>query len=400
METISEQEIYSVSQLNFEARELLENSFPHVMVSGEISNLARPSSGHWYFSLKDEDAQVRCAMFRGHNRLVDFAPEAGMQVLVSAKLSLYPARGDYQLIVSAMQPAGFGALQRAFEQLKQKLDKEGLFNPEHKAELPELPRCIGVITSPTGAAIRDVLTTLKRRFPSIPVIVYPTVVQGKEAPAQIVQALRRAEQHATCDCLIVARGGGSLEDLWAFNDEAVARAIFASSIPIIAGIGHEVDFTIADFVADQRAATPTAAAELASPDERDYLAILANQFEYLCQLIRDQISHQRQSLIWLRKRLRHPGQQLQDTMQRLDRVEQHLLLLWKKLFAEKTHQLASLSRALDAISPLATLDRGYAIVTDTKQHVITKAESQHIGQQVTARLAEGSLLCTVDEVKK
>ena len=268
-----QRQILSVSQLNRQTRQLLETHLPLIWVEGELSNFACPASGHWYFSLKDEQAQVRCAMFRNRNSRVRLPsggrPGNGLQVLVRCRVSLYEGRGEFQLIVEHMEEAGLGALQRRFEQLKNKLDSEGLFTTEHKQPLPALPRRIGVITSPTGAAIQDILQVLQRRFAAIPVTIYPTAVQGQEAIAGLTHAIEQANDHGSCDVLIVGRGGGSMEDLWAFNEESVARAIFASDIPIISAVGHEVDFTIADFVADQRAPTPSAAAELLSPDSRD-----------------------------------------------------------------------------------------------------------------------------------
>jgi exodeoxyribonuclease VII large subunit len=262
-------EIYSISELNSEARVLLEKRFPLIWVEGEISNLARPASGHIYFSLKDEAAQVRCAMFKMHNRLVNFQPKNGQQVLARVRISLYEARGEFQLIVEHMEETGDGALRRQFELLKQKLFEEGLFDEAHKQALPFLPTQLGVITSPSGAAIRDILSVLKRRFPGIPVLIYPVPVQGTEAPQAIVESIHSAAKCQDCDLLILARGGGSLEDLWAFNEETVARAINACPIPIVTGIGHEIDFTIADFVADYRAPTPSAAAEFISPDHTE-----------------------------------------------------------------------------------------------------------------------------------
>ena len=255
------QEIYTVSQLNAEARYLMEDNFESISLIGEVSNFARPSSGHCYFSLKDNNAQVRCAFFCHSQRGLTFKPESGQQVLVQAKVSVYEARGDYQLIVSQMQLAGEGALQVAFEKLKQKLAAEGLFDEENKLEVPEIPTCVGVITSPTGAAIRDILRVLHRRFPAVPVIIYPSAVQGNQAKEHLVSAIQKANARKECDVLILARGGGSLEDLWPFNEEIVARAIVDCDIPMVTGVGHEVDFTIADFVADQRCATPSAAAE-------------------------------------------------------------------------------------------------------------------------------------------
>src|SRR5690606_35272474 len=269
--TGTEREILSVSQLNRRAKQLLETHLPLLWVEGELSNVSQPSSGHWYFTLKDDQAQVRCAMFRNRNMLVRFKPQQGQQVLVRARVSLYEGRGDYQLIAEHMEEAGTGALQRAFEALKAKLGAEGLFDEARKRPIPTLPRHIGVITSPTGAAIRDVLTVLERRFPSIPVTVIPVAVQGKESAPQIVRALELANRCGLFDVLLLTRGGGSLEDLWSFNEEAVARAVAASQLPVVCAVGHEVDFSIADFVADLRAPTPSAAAELMTPDGEDWL---------------------------------------------------------------------------------------------------------------------------------
>ncbi|MCU7921893.1 MAG: exodeoxyribonuclease VII large subunit, partial [Candidatus Thiodiazotropha sp. (ex Dulcina madagascariensis)] len=283
----SQREIYSVSRLVRETRAILEGSFPLIWVSGELSNLAQPASGHIYFSLKDEAAQVRCAMFRMKRQLLRFRPENGQQVTIRARVSLYEARGEFQLIVEQMEPAGEGALRLAFEQLKHKLATEGLFDSETKKPLPSPPNQLGIITSPTGAAVRDLLTVLRRRFPALPVIIYPVQVQGEDAPRQIIRMLQLANQRQECDLLILSRGGGSLEDLQAFNDEGLARAIHASQIPLVTGIGHEIDFTIADFVADRRAPTPSAAAELVSPDQQEW-------YQRVTQLARRLSQRQRQ----------------------------------------------------------------------------------------------------------
>ena len=275
------QPIYSISELNSKARLLLENNLGSVWIMGELSNLAMPSSGHLYFTLKDSEAQVRCAFFRANRARMAFAPENGQQVLARANVSLYEARGDYQLIITEMQLAGSGALQVAFEKLKHKLQAEGLFDSARKKSIPQFPRAIGVITSPTGAAIHDILKVLRYRNPSIPVIIYPTAVQGADAKTQIVHAIELANQRDECDVIILARGGGSLEDLWSFNEEIVAHAIAASHIPIVSGVGHEVDVTIADFVADFRAPTPSAAAETVSTDQSDIRQKLAYFSTYL-----------------------------------------------------------------------------------------------------------------------
>ncbi|HEY9199464.1 MAG TPA: exodeoxyribonuclease VII large subunit [Gammaproteobacteria bacterium] len=438
-----DRDIYSVGRLNAEARALLEGAFPLIWVQGELSNVSRPSSGHLYFTLKDAGAQIRCAMFRGNNRFLKIRPEDGAQVLVRANLSLYEARGDYQLIVQSMEAAGEGALQRAFEALKQKLAAAGLFDAAHKRELPALPRRIGVITSPTGAAIRDILSVLKRRFPALPVLIYPVPVQGQGAGAEIAAMIRRADRCRDCDVLILARGGGSLEDLWAFNEEVVARAIHDCGIPLVCGVGHEVDFTIADFVADRRAPTPSVAAEMVSPDQHDWL----NQLRALDAELHKRLTRRTQRLgerlDWLAKRLQqqHPGQRLRQRAQRLDELEQRLRLaqrgalhrraarlatlqaqlqryhpgprlqhlqdvhtaLARRLhtatrtrLAQWRQHIAALARALDAISPLATLERGYAIVTMTDGRVAQDARALRPGDRVTARLARGRLNCVVE----
>ncbi|OIV45744.1 exodeoxyribonuclease VII large subunit, partial [Sodalis sp. TME1] len=285
--------IFTVSRLNKTVRELLEGEMGQVWLTGEISNFSQPASGHWYFTLKDDRAQVRCAMFRNTNRRTTFSPRNGQQVLVRATLTLYEPRGDYQLIAESMQPAGDGLLQQQFEQLKQQLSDEGLFSQQYKQPLPSPARRVGVITSASGAALHDILQVLKRRDPSLPVVVYPTAVQGQEAPAQIVRAIETANRRAECDVLIVGRGGGSLEDLASFNDERVARAIFASRLPVVSAVGHETDVTIADFVADLRAPTPSAAAELVSRNQLELLRQLQSQRQRL-EMAMDYFLAQRQ----------------------------------------------------------------------------------------------------------
>ena len=438
-------DIYSVSRLNREARALLENSFPLLWLEGEIANLARPASGHWYLSLKDQNASVRCAMFRNRNRLLRFRPENGMQVLVRARISLYEARGEFQIIIEHMEEAGDGALQRAFEELKQRLDREGLFDAAHKRPLPALPRCIGLITSPTGAAVHDILTTLRRRFPAIPVILYPAAVQGETAAAEIVARIRQASRRADCDVLILARGGGSLEDLRAFNEESVARAIHDCPIPLVSGVGHEIDFTIADFVADRRAATPTAAAELVSPDRESLLRQLRQLGARLDRRMREGLQSRQQRLYNLQRRLRHPGRRLQDIAQRLDdlesrlrqgmkhrlRHEEHRLrLLSEKLYrhqpgqalarlrerngeyrrrlrqamqqrlTDRRRQLQHLLHQLDTVSPLATLSRGYSITTALNdQRILRSNRELKPGQRIRTRLAEGRIISTIEKLE-
>ncbi len=442
---LKEKHILSVSELNFSARALLENQFPNIWVQGEISNLARPSSGHLYFSLKDQGAQIRAAFFRGHAHRSRVELKDGLQVIVRAKVSLYPNRGDYQLIVEEIEDAGFGLLQKAFEELKNKLQKAGLFDKAHKKPIPRYPQKIGIITSTSGAAIRDVLTTLKRRYPIATIILYPCSVQGKTAAREIKHALELANQHNSCDVLILCRGGGSLEDLWPFNEEITAQAIFASQLPVISGVGHEVDITIADFVADLRAATPTAAAELATPNQAELQQSLVYLQQKLSKLILQLLQHGQHTLHHLQKRLRHPRALLQDYQQQLDHFElslfniiklqlqakqlllqkiaqhfipkslqqqivhqqQHMKQLQQNLsyfmqaqLNNKQQQLKQLASTLNAVSPLATLQRGYAIVQDaTSGDIIRETNVVKIGTQIKAKLAQGVLIATVDEIK-
>lgn len=437
--------IYTVSQLNRETAELLGEHFLSVFVEGEISNLSIPASGHCYFTLKDTNAQVRCAMFRSQQRR-SFRPENGKQVIVKAQVSLYEPRGDYQLIVESMEESGEGALRRAFEALKIKLSDEGLFSVERKQPLPTLPKSIGVITSPSGAAIRDILTVLRRRFAAIPVIIYPVAVQGENAKYEITQAFTTANKLKQCDVLILARGGGSLEDLWAFNEEMVARAIDASQIPVVSGIGHETDVTIADFVADLRAATPSAAAEHVTPDQQQWLHKLTESETRLQLHLQRLLRQQQQKLDWLNGRLQqqHPQQKLIRHQQKLDelkaslnkafqltlandqrKVETLVARLWQhspKSMIERqlqqlhylsvrltnaihnrlqqNHQrLANTSQTLNAVSPLATLNRGYALVTEQATGRIIRSIGQlKAGDKLKTQLAKGHFISRVDEL--
>lgn len=387
---------YTITQLNTAAKQLLESALGTVSVMGEISNLARPSSGHLYFTLKDDTAQVRCALFRGSRRRIDFDIENGQAVIAQATVSLYTGRGDYQLIVSDLHLAGSGALQLAFDKLKAKLLSEGLFDETRKQPIPAFPTQIGVITSSTGAALRDILKVLQRRCPMIPVMVYPSLVQGTQAADAIVQALRRANQEAKSDVLILARGGGSLEDLWPFNEERVARAIAESRIPIVTGVGHETDFTIADFVADYRAATPSAAAETVSPDQQALLNTLTQYQERLTQWIQRYLAQCQQQLLHYQKRLRHPKEILAMQAQRLDQYEQRLSQAMKHQVQYQQEVLKGLSQALHAISPLATLERGYTILTRTTDHSLVRhAKNVKIGETLQAQLTDGTLTLKV-----
>jgi len=398
--------IYTVSELNAGVRAALEDVFSFLWLSGEISNLhVHGSSGHIYFSLKDERAQVRCAMFRSHSQRVSFQLQNGMQVVVQAHVSVYEARGEYQLIVQHMEQAGVGLLQQQFLALKEKLHREGLFDVAHKKALPKVPRCVGVITSPTGAAIHDILSVLRRRFPLVDVIIYPTQVQGSEAAAQIVCALERANKRCECEVLIVGRGGGSLEDLWPFNEEVVARAIFASNIPIISAVGHEVDFTIADFVADWRAPTPSAAAEIVVPDIVEKVKLLVEGRKRLIYLMQHKLQYADSLLLATKARLKHPHQILQQQMQKLDDLERYLLSSWQHRVQMWHHQLTNISNSLNTLSPLATLRRGYAVVRsqrcDGVRHgaVIFNAAEVKNGDIVSVLLAEGELECSVLSTK-
>lgn len=442
--------IFTVSRLNQTVRLLLEQEMGQVWISGEISNFTQPASGHWYFTLKDDSAQVRCAMFRNSNRRVTFRPQHGQQVLVRANITLYEPRGDYQIIVESMQPAGEGLLQQRYEQLKQRLAAEGLFDQSLKKPLPSPARQVGVITSKTGAALHDVLHVLQRRDPSLPVVIYPTAVQGEDAPGQIVRAIELANRRDECDVLIVGRGGGSLEDLWSFNDERVARAIFASRIPVVSAVGHETDVTIADFVADLRAPTPSAAAEIVSRNQlellrqiqsqqqrlemaMDYFLASNNQrFTRLHHRLQQQhpqlrLARQQTELVRLKQRLdtavdarlRRASLQQQRLSQRLSqhtplprihrlqtRLQQHEYRLSQLVSARlgaSRERFATLAAHLEAVSPLATLARGYSVTQAQDGKLLKQTRQIKPGDTLTTRLADGiveSQVTAIAPVKK
>ena len=439
--------ILSVKDLNQIVKDLLSDAIGQIWLVGEISNFSRPASGHWYFTLKDEVAQVRCAMFRNSNFRTGFTPQNGQQVLVNASVTLYEARGDYQLVINQLQPAGAGLLQQKFEQLKQKLSEEGLFDAVYKKALPDNIRTVGIITSSTGAALHDICQILNRRDPSLQVIIYPTQVQGSEAPAQIARMIQIANVRQECDVLIVGRGGGSIEDLWAFNEEVVARAIFASQLPIVSAVGHEVDFTIADFVADVRAATPSAAAELVSRDKLEQIKSLQVQEQYLCMAIDYYLMRRREFLNKRYQRLQaqHPQAKLAKQLnrlltgrhalfeniqqyllrqsyrhnlldkrlvaispqhkivyygQRLEQKQQQLLNLMQKRLTDAKHQFVLQTSQLNSVSPLATLDRGYSVTTDQQQKVIRSVEQVSIGDFISTQLKTGRLISQVVEIDK
>lgn len=437
-------DIYSVTRLNREVRAVLEGSFRTLWVKGEISNLAIPASGHMYFSLKDDTSQVRCAMFKNRNHRLKFKPENGDEILVQANVSLYEGRGEFQLIVQDMEPAGLGALQKAFEQLKAKLTQEGLFDEAHKQLIPEFPQTIGVITSPTGAAIRDILTTLKRRYPMADVIVYPVPVQGVTAAGEIAVMMATANMRNEADVLILARGGGSLEDLWSFNEEVVARAIFASHIPVVTGIGHEIDFTIADFVADLRAPTPTSAAEHVSQDINQIRLDISKYHTQLVRWVSQQVKNCRQDILNLNQRLPHPEQLLRQIRQKLDELNlrlfylqshrlenikhmllqlkarlhaynpQHLIQAWQhKNINQKRSMLRTMdqilkdacsalqlqTRQLETVSPLATLSRGYSVTRHLDRgQIVTNANSVYVGERIMTIFSHGEVESQVEKI--
>jgi len=436
----------SVSQLVNTLKILIESQLPLVWVEGEISNLSRPASGHLYFTLKDAGAQVRCAMFRPRAGILRIRPQDGMQVLLRARFTLYEARGDLQLVVEHMEDAGLGALQRAFELLKQRLATEGLFDAAHKRALPALPRRIGIITSPSGAAVQDVLHVLARRFPLIPLRIYASSVQGALAAQELIEALRRANQEQACDVLLLVRGGGSLEDLQAFNDEALARAIRASRIPVISGVGHETDFSIADFVADARAPTPSAAAALAVPDAtnmQEQIAQLATRLQrhmrshlegrtiHLDNLERQlKTQHPRQRLRRMDERLhmltarleraqtrldmlrtqrietlqqrllnRHPAQKVSLLEAQLQSLRERMRFCSQQSLRTQQAQLHQLGARLHLLSPLATLERGYALLEQDDGRLITHGAALQQGQRIQARLVDAIVHCAVQQVE-
>lgn len=442
---IQSRDIYTITRLNREVRSILETGFPLLWLEGELSNLACPASGHWYLTLKDSHAQVRCAMFRTRNRLLKFVPRNGMQVIVRAKIGLYEPRGEFQIIIEHMEEAGEGALRQQFEQLKNKLNQEGLFSSETKKKLPAVPKRIGVITSPSGAAIHDVLTTIKRRFASLNVIIYPVSVQGKPAAEEIAKIIKLVNKRNECDVLLLTRGGGSLEDLWSFNEEVVARAIYNSNIPLISAVGHDVDFTISDFVADVRAATPTAAAELVSPDVNHWLLQIGTLQKRLNRQILNTIKSKQTSVEQHARNIVHPSRYIEETSQRLDEIlyrlkntmktqlsdyrldlshlhtrcnatnpsqsisskKNKILELTLRLNSAQDQKINELKQrfirctsTLEAVSPLATLSRGYAYVQLTESNAIVKDSMQlQNGDQVKTTLANGKFTATVTNIE-
>lgn len=382
--------VLTVSELNRLARSVLEQSFPLFWVSGEISNFTRAANGHWYFSLKDSGAQVRCVMFKGRNSYVDFVPREGDKIEARCTVTLYEARGDFQLTVEFIQRAGLGALFEAFEKLKNKLALEGLFDESIKKPVPKYPKSIGIVTSADAAALRDVVTTLKRRMPAIPVIIYPTPVQGKGAAESIAGAINIASQRAECDVLIVCRGGGSIEDLWSFNEEVVARAVAACSIPVVSGVGHETDFTICDFVADIRAATPTAAAELVTPSRENLLQSLQQCKLRLSRNMAFSLNQRGQALDYLARRLISPIQQAEQKKLQLSQLASRLRSTMQQQLKNQQQQLLRVSQNLQHLNPQSVLTRGYAFVQDAQGSIISNSCQLKNGDQVKLTLAQGA----------
>jgi exodeoxyribonuclease VII large subunit len=436
-------QVLSVRELNLAAKQLIEGGLPLLWVRGEVSNFVNAASGHWYFSLKDEMAQVRCVMFRHKSQYLDFKPANGMQVEVLALATLYEARGDFQLTLEKMRPAGLGALYEAFERLKAKLEAEGLFDVGRKRDLPLLPKQIGIVTSPQAAALRDVLRTLANRMPNVPVLLYPTPVQGEGAAQKIAQAIKTASQRAECDVLIVCRGGGSIEDLWAFNEEVVARAIAASHIPVVSGVGHETDFTIADFVADLRAATPTAAAQAVVPDRQELRQRLTQQRQRLLRAVSRRFEQGMQQVDYLQRRLVHPAQRIQQQTERLGALQQRMRLahayamqhqqgrwsmLWQRLRglrpnvvrlqeqqSNQAHRLsAAMSHTLDRhdarltalqqhmqlLDPQQVLARGYSMVRDVQGNIVVSSKSIALGEKLDITFAQGGARAIVQEKRE
>lgn len=432
-----EPQVLSVSMLNQYIRGCLEDSFSNFWLKAEVSNFTAHSSGHWYFTLKDKKSQVSAVMFRGMNSRLKFRPETGMEILVRGKISVYEPRGNYQVLCEYMEPAGVGALQKSFEQLKAKLQKEGLFDRQKKKPLPSLPKHIAIVTSPTGAAIRDIINVLKRRYRSAKVTIVPSVVQGEKAAPQIIKAIQVAEKLPGVDVMIVGRGGGSMEDLWCFNDEGVARAIFNCKIPVISAVGHEIDFTISDFVADLRAPTPSAAAELVAKNASELMDRLKVVEKQLIHMISVRLKEFKQGLLGLDKRLIDPRKRLQDLMQRLDELsirlqnsmqnavkqqrltvdvlsgrlinpkylldklkqrlsssQDKVAVLMQRTIEVKRDKFVRLTQLLDSFSPLKVVDRGYAIVT-AKDKVVKSVKQVNKKDEVSIRVVDGNILASV-----
>jgi exodeoxyribonuclease VII large subunit len=391
--------ILTVSQLTSMVKGILEENFALVWVEGEVSNLRVPSSGHIYFTLKDENSQIRVVMFRNQGRFLKFRPEDGLHVILRGNVTVYEARGEYQILADYIEPAGIGALQLAFEQLKEKLAKEGLFDPGRKRPMPMVPKKVGIITSPTGAAIRDMLHIMGRRFANLHILIYPVRVQGVEAPPEIIQAIRDMNTIPDLDVVIVGRGGGSIEDLWAFNDEGVARAIYGSRIPVISAVGHETDFTIADFVADLRAPTPSAAAELVVRNKVELEERLETLLRRLRHMANGHLSLLKSHLRGLEGRVRTPLDRVRQFAQRLDDLTVRLNISMKRKLELTRKRLEREASLLNSLSPLAILNRGYSITTNLETGaVIKEIGTVSIGDKVGVRVTDGEMECRVERL--
>lgn len=394
-------QVYTVGELTRRVRFLLEDEFSSVWVEGELSGFTHHNSGHMYFTIKDQDATLQCVMFRRENLKLRFRPEGGLKVVCHGRISVYPPRGQYQLMVDAMEPKGLGALQLAFEQLKEKLFKEGLFDEERKKSIPYLPLRIGIITSPTGAVIHDMKHILERRFPDVHLVVSPVQVQGPKAKFDLVRALEDFNEYEKVDVVILARGGGSLEDLWPFNEEMVARAIAASEIPVISAVGHEVDYTISDFVADLRAPTPSAAAEIVLPEKKELVARLQDWKKRLRQALKDEVQHLKERLeeTLKSKTLTQPLSLLDERWQALDELKKELQVSLSRSLDLKKRELKAVVGKLGVLSPLASLGRGYSIVFDEEHQTIIKST---VGlspkDRVWVRVSDGEFLSEVQKV--
>lgn len=395
---LSPSKVITVTELNRMARNVLEQSFPLFWVTGEVSNFTRAASGHWYFSLKDAGAQVRCVMFKGRNSYIDFLPREGDKIEARCTVTLYEARGDFQLTVEFVQRAGLGALFEAFERLKNKLAQEGLFDESGKLPIPKQPKQIGIVTSADAAALRDVLTTLRRRMPNIPVIIYPTPVQGKGAAQLISNAINTANARAECDVLIICRGGGSIEDLWQFNEEVVARAIANCAIPTVSGVGHETDFTICDFVADIRAATPTAAAELVTPSRDALLSSLRQLKVHLSRNLQFALNQRAQALDYLSRRLISPTQQIEQQKSQLAQITHRLQNAVTQQLKTRQQNLLRLSQNLQHLNPQAVLTRGYAFVQDKNGVIVGSSAQLAKDDQVRLTFGAGSAEATINKI--
>jgi exodeoxyribonuclease VII large subunit len=399
----SNSEVFTVSQFNALVRDLLEINFTDIWIEGEISNLRKYPSGHYYFTLKDESSEINAVMFAGMASHLDFEPEDGMHVIGLGTATVYLERGRYQIIVRRMKPAGLGKLQLAFEKLKERLKTEGLFDEERKRLIPVFPERIGVVTSAEGAAIRDILSILRRRYPLVEVLLFPVKVQGEGAAAEIAAGIEAANRyHASkkpIDTLIVGRGGGSIEDLWAFNEEAVARAIFSSQIPVISAVGHEVDFTIADFVADLRAATPSAAAELVVPDRQEVVSLITQRLSDIQAIVQGRLQDFQTQLDLLLSSyaFRRPIQRLREFQQRLDHLSDLMLRSFRAHNLAIQERFEKLFSRLEAVNPVAVMRRGYSVVQDQSGRLIKSIEQINLHERVNVRLHQGALLCEVLE---